>query len=179
MTRIAAALGVAFSLLAHGALATDRPIVITDDKGGPIFADKKWYERIKAAGIPVKIDGPCISSCTLVLSLPKSQVCVTPNARLGFHMMMDAKPPSEPPDPSATCIGVQLCRNPALTTRVAQQSYPPKVREWLAKRSLGWEPQFMSAAEIVASGIFPPCPSSAEVARDSPQPAPETTGSIR
>ena len=44
------------------------------------------FETVRASGERVVIDGPCLSACTLVLmSLPRSRICVTPRAIFGFH----------------------------------------------------------------------------------------------
>jgi hypothetical protein len=58
---------------------------ITYDGGGVIqeYIDK--YNAIRTSGGGVKIDGMCLSACTLVTMLPKDRVCVTPAASMGFH----------------------------------------------------------------------------------------------
>src|SRR3977135_1222163 len=51
--------------------------------GGP-FLD--LVGRVRASGERVVIDGPCLSACTLVLSMvPNNRICVTRRAILGFH----------------------------------------------------------------------------------------------
>ena len=41
---------------------------------------------MRASGERVVIDGPCLSACTLVLSMvPNDRICVTRRAVLGFH----------------------------------------------------------------------------------------------
>lgn len=59
---------------------------ITYDGGGVIgdFIDK--YTKWREYGSHVRIDGMCISACTLITGLiPSDRVCVTPRARLAFH----------------------------------------------------------------------------------------------
>ena len=64
-------------------------LVINDDHGGRIgdYVDK--YNVLRASGEKVIIDGMCASACTIVLTLPKEQVCATRRARLGFHQAWD------------------------------------------------------------------------------------------
>jgi hypothetical protein len=60
---------------------------ITRDYGGFLDEYKAKYAAIRDRGDRVVIDGPCDSACTLVLGIvPLNRVCVTPRARLGFHM---------------------------------------------------------------------------------------------
>ena len=50
---------------------------------GPFLA---LFDRVRASGERVVIDGPCLSACTLVLSMvPIDRICVTRRAILGFH----------------------------------------------------------------------------------------------
>lgn len=61
-------------------------MVIKNDRGGPM----PWYfVRYMEMGhdhIKLAIDGECSSSCTLFFKyIPKEDVCVTDNAKLGFH----------------------------------------------------------------------------------------------
>ena len=54
--------------------------------GGAVVPYIELFEGVRRSGERVVIDGPCYSACTLVLSmLPRSQICVTPRAVLGFH----------------------------------------------------------------------------------------------
>jgi hypothetical protein len=60
---------------------------ITRDYGGFVDEYKTKYAAIRDRGERVIIDGVCDSACTLVLGIvPLNRVCVTPRARLGFHM---------------------------------------------------------------------------------------------
>ncbi len=54
--------------------------------GGQVGTFLDLFERVRASGEQVVIDGPCLSACTLVLSLvPNDRICVTRRAILGFH----------------------------------------------------------------------------------------------
>ena len=60
----------------------------------------------------VKLDGDCLSACTLIpLMQPRDHVCITPQARLGFHK------PSE-------VMGISF-------DDVLLNHYPPIIRNWL------------------------------------------------
>src|SRR5947207_15894459 len=54
--------------------------------GGQVGPFLDLFERVRASGERVVIDGPCLSACTLVLSMvPGDRICVTRKAILGFH----------------------------------------------------------------------------------------------
>jgi hypothetical protein len=54
--------------------------------GGQVGPFLDLFERVRNSGERVVIDGPCLSACTLVLSMvPSSRICVTRRAVLGFH----------------------------------------------------------------------------------------------
>ena len=50
--------------------------------------DQRWAGL--AAGKPqVRVTGPCKSACTVLLKhLPRGNICVTPEASLGFHQAL-------------------------------------------------------------------------------------------
>jgi hypothetical protein len=54
--------------------------------GGEVGPFLDLFERVRDSGERVVIDGPCLSACTLVLSLvPSERICVTRRAIFGFH----------------------------------------------------------------------------------------------
>src|SRR6266567_8740445 len=54
--------------------------------GGQVGPFLDLFERVRASGERVVIDGPCLSACTLVLAMvPADRVCFTRRAVLGFH----------------------------------------------------------------------------------------------
>jgi hypothetical protein len=54
--------------------------------GGQVGPFLDLFERVRDSGERVVIDGPCLSACTLGLSLvPNDRICVTRRAVLGFH----------------------------------------------------------------------------------------------
>lgn len=64
------------------ATAAAEPVVIRDDTGGNIG---RYIERRAdlARGGPVRIEGACLSACTIFTTL--ANACVAPDARIGFH----------------------------------------------------------------------------------------------
>jgi len=59
---------------------------IGDDRGGQIGVYLIKYAALRESGQDVKIDGNCVSACTLILgTVPSDRVCVTSKANLGFH----------------------------------------------------------------------------------------------
>src|SRR5260370_32456169 len=76
-------LAAAFCIFAAPARAEVRILASPGGQVGP-FLD--LFERVRESGERVVIDGPCLSACTLVLSIvPDSRICVTRRALLGFH----------------------------------------------------------------------------------------------
>jgi hypothetical protein len=76
-------LAIALSVCAACARAEVR---ILSSSGGEVGPFMELFERVNASGERVVIDGPCLSACTLVLTMvPNSRICVTRRAVLGFH----------------------------------------------------------------------------------------------
>jgi len=121
-------------------------IVITDDGGGVVSDYMKFYQRIELSGVPVRIEGMCVSACTLVLALPPSQVCVTERASFGFHL--------------ATINDIP---QPELTNVLIHRFYPPAVQKWIADyvakngELTVDHVAYMIAPEILALNVFPLC----------------------
>jgi hypothetical protein len=90
--------------------------------GGEVTRYIELFSLIRKSGERVVIDGPCVSACTLVLSIvPRERICVTPRAVLGFHAArwMDREGRFYPaPEP----------------TRVVTAAYPAPVRDWIRRR---------------------------------------------
>src|SRR5215471_5070436 len=59
---------------------------IVSSPGGQVGAFLDLFEAVRDSGERVVIDGPCLSACTLVLSIvPRDRICVTRRAAFGFH----------------------------------------------------------------------------------------------
>ncbi|MGY4379383.1 hypothetical protein ACVWZ3_007022 [Bradyrhizobium sp. i1.3.6] len=60
-------------------------IRIIQSPGGQVGPFLDLFEQVRESGERVVIDGPCLSACTLVLSIvPGERICVTKRAVLGF-----------------------------------------------------------------------------------------------
>jgi hypothetical protein len=96
---------------------------ILSSSGGMVEDYLRTFAQIRQSGERVIIDGPCLSACTLVLStIPKSRICVTRRAVLGFHAAQWVDPRTG-----------RMSRAPE-ATRIVTQTYPAGVRAWIKKR---------------------------------------------
>ena len=85
------------------------------DPGGDIETYELWWKRIAQSGVTVRINGACVSACSMVLGLvPASRVCITPRAKFGIHM--------------ASIDGVP---NKRLTREFVRDYYPKWVQDWI------------------------------------------------
>ncbi len=94
---------------------------ILGSPGGQVGPFLDLFERVRDSGERVVIDGPCLSACTLVLSMvPNSRICVTRRAILGFH--------------AARSIDRRgrLYSEPEATSLVLE-AYPSPVRSWILR----------------------------------------------
>lgn len=113
--------------------------------GGEATSFIDYFETLSQSGERGVIDGPCFSACTLVLDLvPKSRICVTPRAVLGFHAarLIDRETGEEFAAPEAT--------------RVVAKAYPAPVRAWIRRHGgLTRRPIFLYGRELAA--MYPTC----------------------
>jgi hypothetical protein len=62
-----------------------RTVEINDDSGGYVLQYAIQMMRLKESRTNVRFMGRCDSACTLYLSLPYEQTCITPDAYFRFH----------------------------------------------------------------------------------------------
>src|SRR6267378_7559388 len=97
-------------------------IRILGSPGGEVGPFLELFERVRASGERVVIDGPCLSACTLVLSVvPDNRICVTRRAILGFHAAR-----------SLDRRGRMYAEPEA--SELVLQAYPSPVRSWIERR---------------------------------------------
>ncbi len=85
-TAILKIVSIAIVASALAAPAAQAEMRIRASPGGRVGPFLDLFERVRASGERVVIDGPCLSACTLVLSMvPSERICVTRRAVLGFH----------------------------------------------------------------------------------------------
>jgi hypothetical protein len=96
-------------------------IRILASPGGQVGPFLDLFERLRESGERVVIDGPCLSACTLVLSLvPNDRICVTRRAVLGFHAAR-----------SIDRRGRTYAEPEA--SKLVLQAYPAGVRDWIRR----------------------------------------------
>src|SRR2546430_1655668 len=85
-TAVMRAVFLAAALCALVVPAAQAEVRILASPGGQVGPFLELFERVRASGERVVIDGPCLSACTLVLGMvPNNRICVTRRAVLGFH----------------------------------------------------------------------------------------------
>ena len=112
--------------------------------GGQVGPFVDLFERVRASGEQVVIDGPCLSACTLVLSMvPTDRICVTRRAVLGFH--------------AARSIDRRgrLYAEPDASELVLQ-AYPAPVRGWIRHRG-GLSSRLLLLRGRDLAAIYPSC----------------------
>ena len=117
---------------------------IRSSPGGEIGPYVRLFTAVRESGQRVIIDGPCLSACTLVLSLvPQSRICVTRRAVLGFHA---AWSPDE--------YGRQVTQREA--TDIVLAAYPAHVRRWIMRNGgLTRRPIWLRGKQLAA--MYPRC----------------------
>lgn len=124
MRKLLASIGV---LLTLATVAHSAPVVVIKTDIGGILKDyiaaAKAYAR---SGTYIVVDGDCVSACTLYFSyVPKSRICATPQARLGFHWASDLKVNEDGTLDNSTKV-----HNPEATKRWIN-SFPKEMRKWV------------------------------------------------
>lgn len=111
-----------FAVLALCATPLRATVRILTSPGGEVGPFLHLFEAVRDSGERVIIDGPCLSACTLVLSIvPHDRICVTRRAVLGFH--------------AARSIDRRgrLHAEPG-ASEVVLGAYPAPVRDWIIHR---------------------------------------------
>ena len=112
--------------------------------GGPVGPFLDLFEQVRASGERVVIDGPCLSACTLVLSLvPHDRICVTRRAVLGFHAAR-----------SVDQVGRMYAEPEA--SEVVLEAYPAAVRGWIRRRG-GLTSRLLVLRGRELAAIYPRC----------------------
>ena len=143
-TALAKLIPLAAVLCALAAPPAQAEVRIFGSPGGEVGPFLDLFNRVRASGERVVIDGPCLSACTLVLSVvPNDRICVTRRAVLGFH--------------AARSIDRRgrLYAEPEASELVLE-TYPAAVRGWILRRGgLSSRLLLMRGRELRA--IYPSC----------------------
>jgi hypothetical protein len=119
-------------------------IRIIASAGGRVGPFLDLFEGVRASGERVVIDGPCLSACTLVLSMvPSDRICVTRRAILGFH--------------GARSIDRRgrMYAEPRASGLVLE-TYPAAVRNWIRRRG-GLTSRLLLLRGRELTAIYPAC----------------------
>ena len=117
---------------------------ILQSPGGQVGPFLRLFDQVRASGERVVIDGPCLSACTLVLSLvPSERICVTRRAVLGFHAArsIDRRGRSYA-EPEAS--------------QIVLQAYPAGVRNWIRSRG-GLTSHLLLLRGRELAALYPTC----------------------
>ncbi len=134
---------VTAALFAAGAPARAE-VRILASPGGQVGPFLDLFESVREFGERVVIDGPCLSACTLVLSMvPSERICMTRRAVLGFH--------------AARSIDRRgrMYAEPAASQAVLE-AYPAPVRNWISRRG-GLTSRLLLLRGRELAAIYPTC----------------------
>src|SRR5215472_13922340 len=121
-TAILRAIWLALMLCALSALPALAEVRILESPGGQVGPFLDLFEQVRDSGERVVIDGPCLSACTLVLSMvPSERICVTRRAVFGFHAAR-----------SIDRRGRTYAEPEA--SELVLEAYPGPVRDWIIRR---------------------------------------------
>jgi hypothetical protein len=119
-------------------------IRILASPGGEVGPFLDLFERVRDSGERVVIDGPCLSACTLVLSMvPGERICVTRRAILGFHAARSVDRRGRMyPEPEAS--------------KLVLEAYPGAVQGWI-RRHGGLTSRLLLLRGRDLTAIYPRC----------------------
>jgi hypothetical protein len=112
--------------------------------GGQVGPFLDLFAKVRESGERVVIDGPCLSACTLVLSVvPAERICVTRRAVLGFHgaRSIDRRGRTYA-EPEAS--------------ELVLEAYPAAVRGWIRRRG-GLTSHLLLLRGRELAAIYPSC----------------------
>ncbi|WP_430641439.1 hypothetical protein [Bradyrhizobium centrolobii] len=117
---------------------------IIQSPGGQVGPFLDLFEKVRESGERVVIDGPCLSACTLVLSIvPVERICVTRRAVLGFHAARSVDRRGH------------FYAEPEASEAVLQ-AYPGRVRDWISRHG-GLSSQLLLLKGRELAAIYPRC----------------------
>lgn len=131
-------------ICALAAPAARAEVRILASPGGQVGPFLDLFAQVRASGERVVIDGPCLSACTLVLSIvPVDRICVTRRAVLGFHTARSMDRHGH------------LYAEPKASELVLQ-AYPAGVRNWIIRRG-GLTSRLLLLRGRELAALYPTC----------------------
>jgi hypothetical protein len=120
--RIIMTVALAIVLWVIASMLARADVRIVASPGGEVGPFLDLFEKVRESGERVVIDGPCLSACTLVLTLvPEDRICVTRRAVLGFHG-------------ARSVDGRGRFHAEPEASQVVLRAYPDSVRAWIERR---------------------------------------------
>jgi hypothetical protein len=144
ITRIIFTVLLAVVLWACATLLARAEVRIINSPGGQVGPFIDLFDKVAASGERVVIDGPCMSACTLVLSVvPHERICVTRRAVLGFHAArsMDRRG--------------RIYAEPEASELVLE-AYPGPVRDWIVRHG-GLKSRLLLLRGRELTAMYRPC----------------------
>jgi len=144
ITRIIFTIVLAVALWVFASLLARADVRILSSPGGQVGPFLDLFEQVNRSGERVVIDGPCLSACTLVLSLvPSDRICVTRRAILGFHAARSVDQRGRTyAEPEAS--------------ELVLEAYPVPVRDWI-RRHGGLTSRLLLLRGRDLAAIYPSC----------------------
>jgi hypothetical protein len=141
MNRLAA---IMFALVMVSAEPAFARVTISNDLGGEIGTYLVKFRALRNSGERVVIAGTCASACTMLLGMiPRSRICVTPQAVLEFHTAWDPSP-----------AGGHVMSPPG--NSILWSYYPNDIRRWIERHGgLGSQILYLRGAALTA--LVPAC----------------------
>ncbi len=136
---IAASMLVAAPMKTYALPFAPNSINISGDRGGKIIEYALRVKKAERSGKKVRFRGGCSSACTLYLSLPRSQTCISPGAKFRFHLPYSAS-----------------ARGNRVAAKYMRRSYPGWVRSWI-NRNGGLTNRLITMDYEYASKYLQPC----------------------
>ena len=135
---------IAALLFLVGLAPTLGEVRILASPGGDAMAYLKFFSLLNQSGERIVIDGPCLSACTLLLTeIPRSRVCVTSRAILGFHaaqLVDDHGRKYRAPN----------------ATHLVEGAYPSAVRSWIERHG-GLTSKLILLRGRELAALYPQC----------------------
>ena len=135
---------IAALVLCAGVTSARAEVRILSSPGGQVRPFIELFDKVRQSGERVVIDGPCLSACTLVLSMvPDERICVTGRAVLGFHAAR-----------SVDRRG-RIYAEPE-ASKLVLETYPSPVRGWISRRG-GLTSRLLLLRGRELAAIYPAC----------------------
>ena len=142
---LAGALASAFLSLGLLTCAASADVRIVNDPGGEVSLYVRKFQEVRDSGERVVIDGPCLSACTLLTGIvPRSRICVTSRAVLGFHAA------SYYDDASRSLVPTRA------GSRLVMRLYPAQIRSWIDRHG-GLTPRLITLHGRELATLYPTC----------------------